>query len=175
MNEDQAPKETVLSSAEETRLEILKAALHAAHMDYTIFAQDLLIRSAQEGVDQGLGALADMAPTFILRTELGYRAAVIRGDTRLSYKKIRRELHLKNLCLASPEEVKQVTGSEVGYVSLFNPGIATIIDDRLLQMGSIFGGCGIPHFTLKIDSRDLIALTQAMVFDFTEPKPNDGS
>jgi prolyl-tRNA editing enzyme YbaK/EbsC (Cys-tRNA(Pro) deacylase) len=110
-----------------------------------------------------------MAPTFILRSEIGYLAAVVRGDTRLSYKKIKRELKLKNLCLASPEQVQQVTGSEVGYVSLFNAGVTTIIDSRLTEVETIFGGCGVPRYTLKINPRDLIVLARAHVFDFTEP------
>ena len=175
MNEVPEQKESILSEAEGMRLELLKETLNSAHVHYTIFVQDLIIRSAQEGVEQGLGELANMAPTFILRTDLGYRAAVIRGDTRLSYKKIRRELHVKNLCLASPEEVRQMTGAEVGYVSLLNPGIATIIDDLIIEVDTIFGGCGVPRYTLKINPRDLIAVTQASVFDFTEPKETDRS
>jgi len=47
-----------------------------------------------------------MAPTFILQTEAGYLAAIIQGDTRLSYKKIKQKLGLKNVSLAAPEQVK---------------------------------------------------------------------
>ena len=78
-------------------------------VNYTLLAHDLTIRSAQEGVEQGFGELANMAPTFILRSETGYLAAIIRGDTRLSYKKIKQKLKLKDLCLATPEQVRQVT------------------------------------------------------------------
>lgn len=169
MSEIQDPNQVVSSAKEAARLDRLKETLEAANIPYTILAQDLTIRSAQEGVEQGLGELANMAPTFILRSEVGYLAAVIRGDSRLSYKKIKRELKLKNLRLASPEQVQQVTGSEVGYVSLFNAGVATIIDSRLTEVDTIFGGCGMPRYTLKINPRDLIVLTQAHVFDFTEP------
>ena len=76
---------------------------------------------------------------------------------------------MKNIRLASPEEVQQVTGSEVGYVSLINAGIITIIDSRLTEVDTIFGGCGVPRYSLKISPRDLIVLTQAHVFDFAEP------
>ena len=120
MSEIQNPNKGVPSNNETIRLEQLKESLDVAKVPYTILAQDLTIRSAQEGVEQGLGELANMAPTFILRSENGYLAAVIRGDSRLSYKKIKRELKLKDLSLASPEQVQQATGAEVGYVSLFN-------------------------------------------------------
>ena len=170
MNEIRIHEKSVLSDKEAARLAHLKETLNTANVQCTILAHDVAVRSAQEGVEQGFGELANMAPTFILRSEIGYLAAVIRGDTRLSYKKIRREFKLKNLCLAPPDEVQQVTGSEVGYVSLLNAGVTTIIDSRLTDVDIIFGGCGVPHHTLKINPHDLIALAQAHVFDFTEPK-----
>lgn len=169
MSQIRNPNQVTPSDKEAACLEHLKETLNTANVPYTILAHDLTIRSAQEGVEQGLGELANMAPTFILRSEGGYLAAVIRGDSRLSYKKIKRELKLKNLSLASPEQVQEVSGSEVGYVSLFNAGLVTIIDSRLTEVDMIFGGCGVPRYTLKISPRDLIVLTQAQVFDFTEP------
>ena len=156
---------------EVVRLSQLKETLNAANVNYIV--HELTIRSAQEGAQQGLGLLANMAPTFIIRSETGYLAAIIRGDTRLSYKKIKQKLRLKNLSLASPEQVQQVTGSEIGYVSLINSGIVTIIDSRIAEVDTIYGGCGIPRYTLQINSQDLIPLTQAQVFDFTEPKGKD--
>jgi prolyl-tRNA editing enzyme YbaK/EbsC (Cys-tRNA(Pro) deacylase) len=170
MNEIRNQKRTTLSNKEAACLDHLKEILDAANVHYTIFAHDQTVRSAQEGVEQGFGELSNMAPTFILQSENGYLAAVIRGDTRLSYKKIKRELKLKNLRLASPEQVGQVTGSEVGYVSLLNTGLATIIDSQLTEVDRIFGGCGVPHYALKISPHDLIVLARAHVFDFTEPK-----
>ncbi len=41
---------------------------------------------------------------------------IIRGDKRLSYRKIKSELGLTNVSLATPEQVKELTGVEVGRV-----------------------------------------------------------
>ena len=150
----------------------LRKTLDAAGIHYAIHVHSLAIQSAQDGVEQGFGRLANMAPTLILRSENNYLAAIVRGDTRISYKKIKRHLKLKNLSMASPEQVQQVAGAEVGYVSLINFGIVTIIDSRIAEMDTIYGGCGISNYTLQISPQDLIALTQAQVFDFTEPKDN---
>ncbi len=170
MKEIQNHRPGATSDTQVGRLDQLRATFDAAHVNYTLLAHDLTVRSAQEGAERGFGELANMAPTFILRSETGYLAAIIRGDTRLSYKKIRRELKLKDICLATPEQVRQVTGSEVGYVSLLNVGMATIVDSRLAELDTIYGGCGVPCCALKIAPRDLIALAQAQVFDFAEPK-----
>jgi len=155
---------------EPVRIVQLRETLDSARIHYIIHVHDLAIQSAQDGVDQGFGGLENVASTLILRTENNYLAVIIRGDTRVSYKKIKQKLKLKNIALALPEQVQQVTGSEIGYVSLINSGIVTIIDSRIAQMDTIYGGCGIPRHTLQINSQDLIALTQAQVFDFTEPK-----
>ncbi len=152
------------------RLAQLRQRMEAAGTVYTIHLHAQNVASTQDGVQTGLGALADLAPTFILKTEAGYLAAVIRGDTRLSYKKIKQRLGLKNVALASPEQVTELTGAEVGYVSLVNPGLKTIVDERLAGVETVFGGCGVPAHTLQISPRGLIALTQAEVFDFTEQK-----
>jgi len=170
MTEIQNRKQVTLSDKEAGRLRQLRETLNAANVDCALLAHDLTIRSAQERVEHGFGELANMAPTFILRSETGYLAAIIRGDTRLSYKKIKQKLKLKNLCLATPEQVRQVTGSEVGHVSLINAGVVTIVDSRLTELDTGYGGCGVPCYTLKINPQDLITLAQAQVFDFTEPK-----
>jgi prolyl-tRNA editing enzyme YbaK/EbsC (Cys-tRNA(Pro) deacylase) len=164
------PNPLALTEQETARLDQLRATLNAMGINYTLLAHNQLIRSAEDGAYQGFGELANMAPTFILRSETGYLAAIIRGDTRLSYKKIKKKLKLKDISLATPEQVRQVTGAEVGYVSLVNPGLVTIIDSRLPELDVIYGGCGVPHHTLKINPWDLVALVRADVSDFTEPK-----
>ena len=152
------------------RLAQLKQRLDSAGVAYAILVHEQNISTAQDGAQTGLGALSTMAPTFILRTETGFLAAIVRGDTRLSYKKIKQKLGLKNVSLATPEQVKRLTGSEVGHVSLINQGVQTIVDERVMEVAVIYGGCGEPNHTLQITPQALVTLTQAKVFDFTELK-----
>lgn len=158
------------SNDESTRLAQLKTRLDGIGIPYTILVHVENIASAQDGAQSGLGDLSVMAPTFILKSEAGYLAAIVRGDTRLSYKKIKQKLGLKNVSLAAPEQVKSLTGSEVGQVALVNDGLKTIMDERVTQMGMIYGGSGIANHTLRIAPQAVITLTQAQVFDFSELK-----
>jgi len=158
------------SNDESVRLSQLKMYLGGVGIAYTILVHAQNISSAQDGAQTGLGALSAMAPTFILRTEAGYLAAIVRGDTRLSYKKIKQKLGLKNVSLATPEQVKQLTGSEVGHVALVNHGLKTIVDERVTEVETIYGGSGEPNHTLQISPQAVVTLTQAQVFDFTELK-----
>jgi len=155
---------------ESVRLSQLKMYLDGAGIAYTILVHAQNISSAQDGAQRGLGSLSAMAPTFILRTEAGFLAAIVRGDTRLSYKKIKQKLGLKNVSLATPEQVKELTGSDVGHVALVNHGLKTIIDERVTEVETVYGGTGVPNHTLRINPKDVVTLTQVQVFDFTEPK-----
>jgi prolyl-tRNA editing enzyme YbaK/EbsC (Cys-tRNA(Pro) deacylase) len=160
------------SNGDSARLAQLKMYLDGAGVAYAIHIHEQNLASAEDGPQAGLGALCAMAPTFILQTEAGYLAAVVRGDTRLSYKKIKKKLGLKNVSLAAPEQVKQLTGANIGYVPLINPGLKTIADERLTEVDTVYGGSGVLNHTLAISPQAVIALSGAQVFDFTEFKEN---
>ncbi len=166
MNADQ----TGLSPREAELLNQLRQFLDQARADYEILSHPGTVPTAEDGVKRGIGGLAEMAPTLILETEKGYIAAIISGETRLSYKKIKKTMGLKNISLARPDAVLRETGSPVGSVSLVNQNLPTIVDTRVKDFRAVFGGCGLPYHTLRINPIDLIRITRADVFDFTEAK-----
>lgn len=157
-----------LSSDEAERLARLRQLLDEAGAEYEVFSHPETVFTAQDGAHEGIGHLAEMAPTLILDTERGPIAAIISGESHLSYKKIKRALGLRNVSLARPDVVLQTTGAQVGTVSLVNQGIPTLVDSRLTRHAMVYGGCGVPRHTLRINPLDLIRVTQAQVFDFAE-------
>lgn len=148
----------------------LRALLDAAGANYAIILHDTAVVSAEDGVARGFGGLDEMAPALILKTKTGFLAAIIGGERRISYKKVKKALGLRDISLAAPEQVRQVTGAEPGSVSLVNPDLPTIVDSSLLGQGHVYGGTGVEGHTLRIDTADLVRVTAARVFDFTEPK-----
>jgi len=162
-----------LSPNEREQINQLRRVLDAAGANYAILTHNEAVTSAEEGVEKGFGDLGAMAPTLILNTEEGYVAAIISGGTRLSYKKIKKKVGLKNASLAKPEQVQQATGAQIGAVALVNPGLRTIVDRRLTELDSVYGGCGVSRHSLQIRVKDLIAVTRAQVFDFTELKVSE--
>jgi Cys-tRNA(Pro)/Cys-tRNA(Cys) deacylase len=167
VNADQDDK---LGQGEAKRLDRLREILDEAAADYRILSHSETIVSAEDGVERGMGSFAEMAPTLILETEKGHIAAIISGETRLSYKKIKKALGLKDVSLAKPDVVLRETGAQVGTVSLINQEFPTIVDSQLIRADAVYGGCGVQRHTLRINPIDLINVTQARVFDFTEPK-----
>ena len=160
----------MLKQSEQEKIDQLKQILDVAEVDFNILTHDVTVKSAEEGVAKGFGDLKIMAPTFILRSKGSYLAAIISGETHLSYKKIKKELGLKNVSLATPEQVEQITGAQIGTVALVNPSLQSLVDSRLTELKFVFGGCGVPRHSLRINVQDLIRVTRAQVFDFTELK-----
>lgn len=171
-NQFQTPQEhLVLASDEQERLDKVRQILDAAQAKYSILINTDTVHSADDGVMKGVGQLEQMAPTFLIQSENGWICAVISGQSRLSYKKIKKQLGLKNISLAKPDDVELVTGAKVGTVSLINPGLLTIVDSHLMTLETVYGGCGAPRHTLQICVADLIAVSKAQVFEFTDLKP----
>jgi len=148
----------------------LRQALDAAGVAYEVLAHEATLHRAEDGVAHFGVPLAQMAPTLVLHTERGPLAATVSGATRLSFKKIKKALGLRNVSLAPREEVVALTGAEPGVVALVNPGLATLVDRRLLEQPWAYGGCGVPARTLRMRPADVVAVTGAQVLDITEDK-----
>jgi prolyl-tRNA editing enzyme YbaK/EbsC (Cys-tRNA(Pro) deacylase) len=160
----------VITGDHQQRLDQLRIQLDAERIRYRILPHETTYVSAEDGVTHGVGTLAEMAPTLILKTEKGFVAAIISGATRIIYKKIKKQLGLKDVSLAMPDVVLHLTGSEVGTVSLIQRDLPAIVDSRVAEMETIYGGCGVPQHTLAINPKDLIRIINAQVFEFTESK-----
>jgi len=170
-----APEKNLAEDAQ--YVQSLRRLLDEARAEYEILVHTAggPLYSPEDGVRAGLGSLAEMAPAFLLKTEQGALVAVIPGDRRLSYKKIKKELRLRDVSLASPKLTLELTGARVGTLSplagrLADSGIPTLVDVHLLEHPYVFGGCGEACCTLKIRPSDLARITEARLFDFTEEK-----
>jgi prolyl-tRNA editing enzyme YbaK/EbsC (Cys-tRNA(Pro) deacylase) len=156
--------------ASDPRLNALRRLLEQHGCRFELSEQPENVHSAEAGAQHGIGSLEQMAPTFVLRAGDRFLAAIVSGATRLSYSKIKRELGLKDVSLASRDDVRAKTGSDVGWVCLIQPDLETIVDSRVAEQTVVFGGCGVPNHTLHLAPADLIRITRARVFDFTMPK-----
>jgi prolyl-tRNA editing enzyme YbaK/EbsC (Cys-tRNA(Pro) deacylase) len=55
-------------------------------------------------------------------------------------------------------------------VSLVNTELRSIVDDRVMEVETVYGETGGPNHTLRISPHVVVILTQAQVFGFMEPK-----
>ncbi|MEH7462289.1 YbaK/EbsC family protein [Bacillus thuringiensis] len=85
------------------------------------------------------------------------------GRGRVNLEEISKILGCNQLKMATPQEVKQITGYNVGSVSLILP-LPCIIDRRLMCYPFVYGGTGEATSTLKIDPNALEKTNQVVAF-----------
>lgn len=150
------------------QLNNLESLLKNQNVDYSIFTDNFSLETASDGAKHYGISLAETTPTLILKTKDKYYAAIICGNTRISFKKLKQALGVKDITMADPQTVLNLTGANVGEVSLVNREIITLIDNNVLKNKNCYGGCGVAKATLRINTHDLIRITNAQILDFTE-------
>ncbi|HEX4045006.1 MAG TPA: YbaK/EbsC family protein [Gammaproteobacteria bacterium] len=153
-----------------TQLAQLNDLLKSQNADYSILTDDFSIEKAEEGAKHYGISLSETTPTLILKTKEKYFAAIICGNSRIAFKKLKQALGIKDISLADPHTVLQITGANVGEVSLINIGLTTIVDKNVLMNKNCYGGCGVPKTTLRINTHDLVRISGAQILEFTEPR-----
>jgi len=98
--------------------------------------------------------------TLLMKSEKGYFTVIRRDDHRMDNKKIKKIAGVKNLQMATSDEIKEQLGCERGYVSLFNPNFHPIMDQSITEIEYVYGGTGSPYFDLKINPLDLKKLVE---------------
>ena len=95
---------------------------------------------------------------------------LVSGDKRCSLNKLKKKLNEKDVLMASPEEVKQVTGYTIGGVSPIGHLVKVKIymDKNLERFSKVFAAAGHPNAIFGISFFELKKLTNAEVDDLTE-------
>ena len=116
-----------------------------------------------EKVEEGAKAL-------IFRSEGKFYMFVIAGNERIDYKKAKEEIGKDRISMATPEEVKEVSGVEVGAVpplgNLFN--IPVYFDKSVLETEYACFSAGSHYKSIKLKSEDLKKAVEPIVGDFAK-------
>lgn len=139
----------------------LQQTLDALGIEAEIVEFDSHVRTADEAKSQ-IGITKDRIIKSILLI-LGNGKpilCILRGSLSVDFKKIRDLFGVKNVRMATPEEVLEHTGYEVGAVPPLVPGLETIIDSECLGLEQAYAGGGSLMALLKISPKDVLALAR---------------
>ena len=118
---------------------------------------------------------AQAVKTLIFETAAGERALVmLGGDKNAISGRLKRALGSRNIKLADPETVVQVTGYEIGSIPPFHwqpPGFHSIVDACLMTEDELGVGAGVWGQEIMIAPADLVAACAAEVFDLSGNGP----
>ena len=108
--------------------------------------------------------------SLLFKTGEKFCLCLVSGDKRCSLNKLKKKLSEKDVSMASPEEVKQITGYTIGGVSPIGHIVNTKVymDKHLERFSKVFAAAGHPNAVFGITFFELKKLTNSEVDDLTE-------
>ena len=108
--------------------------------------------------------------SLLLKAEKNYILCLIAGDKKASLNKIKKILGIKDVCMSSAEDVKNITGFTIGGVSPIGhlQKINVLIDSSLKRFDDLYAAAGHPNSIFKISFEDLYKITNGSVKEIIE-------
>jgi prolyl-tRNA editing enzyme YbaK/EbsC (Cys-tRNA(Pro) deacylase) len=94
--------------------------------------------------------------------------AIIPAQSKVGRKKIKQLLAVKDVCLASPEQVLAHSGYPAGGVSPFNNIKRVLLDSKLLPNETVIVGGGDIDKLMEIRTKDIVEVLNPRIADITK-------
>ena len=122
---------------------------------------------AASSLDCKVGAIVK---SLLFKTEHTFTLYLIAGDKKASLNKIKKILNIKDVSMASADEVKAITGFTIGGVSPIGHlnKINVCIDNSLKRFDNLYAAAGHPNCVFKINFNDLQRITNGSIEEITE-------
>jgi Cys-tRNA(Pro) deacylase len=153
-------------------------ALDDQGIPYRLVMHDHRAMSVEEAAAERGVPINQVVKALLVRRSAEHRApgwshvmALVRGDQRLSLKKLARVTNVKRLEMAPPADVPRITGYQVGAVSplgLRRTDVAIYVDQHIGEESQVSVSVGRHDAGLVLDTDDLIRAVAGQVTDITE-------
>ena len=139
---------------------------------YKVIELDSSARTAKEAAKSLKTDVGSIVKSLLFRSQNNFFLCLVSGDKRCSLNKLKKIKNLKDISMANPQSVKEVTGFTIGGVSPIGhlEKIEIFIDNNLKRFEKIYAAAGHPHCVYKIDFENLIKITNGTVMDIAEWK-----
>tara|TARA_B100001741_G_scaffold32641_1_gene23312 strand:- start:212 stop:694 length:483 start_codon:yes stop_codon:yes gene_type:complete len=137
---------------------------------YKVIELDSSARTAKEAAKSLKTDVGSIVKSLLFRSQNNFFLCLVSGDKRCSLNKLKKIKNLKDISMANPQSVKEVTGFTIGGVSPIGhlEKIEIFIDNNLKRFEKIYAAAGHPHCVYKIDFENLIKITNGTVMDIAE-------
>ena len=127
-------------------------------------------RTALEAASSLGCEIGAIVKSLLFRTENSFTLCLVAGDKKASLNKIKKTLNIKDVSMASADDVKNITGYTIGGVSPIGHSnkIDIFIDNSLKRFTSLFAAAGHPNCVFKINFTDLQKITNGSIMEITE-------
>jgi Cys-tRNA(Pro) deacylase len=108
--------------------------------------------------------------SLLFKTENTFTLCLVAGDKKASLNKIKKILNIKEVTMATADDVKSMTGYTIGGVSPIGHlnKVDIFIDNSLERFTSLFAAAGHPNCVFKMDFKNLKKITNGFIKEITE-------
>jgi Ala-tRNA(Pro) deacylase len=145
----------------------LLAFLRANEADFHVLTH-APVRTSQEAARARGTALEQAAKALVFQADERTVLLVVQAHRRVDTRAFKRAVGVKNLRMVSTEDLKALTGLEVGAVPPFGHllGLPTYVDARLLELPRIAFNAGSRSTSVVLATRDFARLARPLVGRF---------
>ena len=135
-----------------------------------IIVLDTSARTALEAASSLGCEVGAIVKSLLFKTEKKFTLCLIAGDKKASLNKIKKILNIKDVSMASANDVKNVTGYTIGGVSPIGHlnKVDIFIDNSLERFNCLFAAAGHPNCVFKTNFIDLQKITNGSIKEITE-------
>ena len=131
---------------------------------------DTSARTAVEAASSLNCEVGAIVKSLLFKAENTFILCLVAGDKKASLNKIKKIIDMKNVSMASADEVKDITGFTIGGVSPIGHlnKIKIYIDNSLERFDNLYAAAGHPNCVFKVDYLNLQKMTQGLIKEISE-------
>ncbi|MDN5358256.1 MAG: Cys-tRNA(Pro)/Cys-tRNA(Cys) deacylase [Candidatus Diapherotrites archaeon] len=148
-------------------IDIVEEFIREEGLDAEVIRFAKPVRTVEDVEKMGIPPKA-VVKTLIVKVDDSFVAVLIRGDAKLDLNKLKRVFGARSARMASPPEVREVTGVSIGAVSPLMPyakRIKVIIDKGVFELEDAYGGGGDEKALVLFHPREVAEKLNAMIAD----------
>jgi Cys-tRNA(Pro) deacylase len=146
-------------------------ALDEQGIPYQVLLHDHRAMNVEEAAaERGVSIRQVVKTLLVRRPDRRHLIALVRGDRRLSFKKLARIAGVKRLEMAPGADVPRITGYQIGAVApvgLRRTDVPIYVDEYILAEPRVSISAGRHDAGLELATADLIHATDGQVADIT--------
>jgi len=149
---------------------LVKELLDGNGIPYEVSEHEPVYTSEQAAKVRGVELKTGVKALLLRKEEGDFVMGLVAADRRIDLKKLAEVVGTKKLRLASPQEVLQITGCEVGSVHPFGNlhGLPIYLDISILENDMVNFNAGLHTVSIQMKAKDLIKAIRPVVENFSK-------
>ena len=148
----------------------VKKVLKDFNPEMNIIILEESARTATDAANSINCEVGAIVKSLLFKAESNFILCLVSGDMKCSLNLLKKIVSVKDISMASPEEVKKQTGYTMGGVSPVghNNKIEILIDNTLERFINLYAAAGHPNCVFKINFKNLQKITNGKVKEIIE-------